>query len=60
MMQHLNQSKAYENPDYSSQDDFGTVEDDIIAITLRIVVDAQYKMNSHQAPILPNRGAGII
>jgi hypothetical protein len=40
MMQHLNQSHAYENPDYSSMEEFGTVEDDIIARTLRIVVQA--------------------
>jgi len=37
------------------------VEDDIIAITLRIVVETQYKLNSHSMPVLPNRvGAGII
>jgi hypothetical protein len=61
MMQHLNQSQAYQAPDYSSQDDLGAVEDDIIAITLRIVVETQYKLNSHSMPVLPNRvGAGII
>jgi hypothetical protein len=37
------------------------VEDDIIAITLRIVVETQYKLNSHSMPVLPNRvGAGTI
>ena len=60
MMKHLNQSTAYQAPDYSSQDDLGAVEDDIIAITLRIVVETQYKLNSYSLPVLPSRvGAGI-
>ena len=59
MMKHLNQSTAYQAPDYSSQDDLGAVEDDIIAITLRIVVETQYKLNSYSMPVLSSRvGAG--
>ena len=57
MMQHLNQSAAYLSPDFSSQDAPGTVEDDIIAITLRIVLEAQYKLFSHpleRPPARPN------
>ena len=57
MMQHLNQSQAYQAPDYSSQDDLGAVEDDIIAITLKIVVEIQYKPNSHSMPVLPIESA---
>ena len=57
--------KTYKSSTYAHEavikDDLGAVEDDIIAIALRIVVETQYKLNSHSMPVLPNRvGAGII
>ncbi len=40
-------------------EDIGKVEDDIIAIALRIIIEVQYKLYGHPRTIMPNRGMMI-
>ncbi len=51
---YLNQSHSYNNG--VRTEDFGKVEDDIIAITVRIIIEVQYKLYGHPRTITPNRG----
>ncbi len=55
MENHLNQTNSYKQGISNGDEDCGVIEDEIIAITLRIIIEVQYKLYNHARPIRYNK-----
>jgi hypothetical protein len=55
MENHLNQTNSYKQGISNGDEDCGVIEDEIIAITLRIIIEVQYKLHNHARPIRYNK-----